>query len=198
MTCFPSVAARVKNVALTNGLWCVFHLCCVVLHLNSFNKWYVMCLLSVAARAPWSWLRTVGSCGNQMKKRETQRWFQSDKHQRYWWLLQLYCMKVRMATLGLYGQGSSQSDRRWTGALPLMKFGKVRLRACVALKWMIGNCWGNCPAIRVCSFLYFPTFSTRLFPLCLYCCRHYRLNVNICQRQSLAEVWFQIMTTSNL
>ena len=66
-------------------------------------------------------------------------------------------MKVRMATLGLYGQGSSQSDRRWTGALLLMKFGKVRLRARVAFKWMIGNCWGNCPAIRVCSFLYFPT-----------------------------------------
>ena len=106
-------------------------------------------------------------CGNQMKKRETQRWFQSDKHQRYWWLLQLYCMKVRMATLGLYGQGSSQSDRRWTGALPLMKFGKASLRACVAFKWMIGNCWGNCPAIRVCSFLIL--FNLPI-SLCFYCC----------------------------
>ena len=161
-----------------------------------------MCLPSVAARALWSWLRTVSacatSCGNPMKKRETQRWFQSDKHQRYWWLLQLYCMKVRMATLGLYGQGSSQSDRRWTGALPLMKFGKASLRACVAFKWMIGNCWGNCPAIRVCSCLYSPTsISQYLYVyiavetiVWLWIC----VNVN----HTLVEVWFQIMTTSNL
>ena len=63
-------------------------------------------------------------------------------------------MKVRMATLGLYGQGSSQSDRRWTGALLLMKFGKARLKARVAFKWMIGNCWGNCPAIPLCQVAY--------------------------------------------
>ena len=134
-----------------------------------------MCLPSVAARALWSWLRTVGACVVEIRWKSVKR--NDDFNpinannmdgccncivvQEVFKLINNNG-KVRMATLGLYGQGSSQSDRRWTGALLLMKFGKVRLRACVALKWMIGNCWGNCPAIRVCSFYTFPLYQLAL------------------------------------